>query len=640
MDKDVPGYLIDPTTVGACAGGSLTYGRVRKDGGYYVIEDAEPVVFEMAKRMFPGCGFANGGRRLKESIRFRDTRRAVGDLNWLMLRFPMRIEDPGSYEFDRQRAIHHAQRREKNQSLSPTRPPSAFKGTLLDYQAEGVSFLLANERTLLADDMGLGKTVEALAAIATADAFPVILVVMPNGRIQWKRMAETFLELPKEGTLFSDSKDLCHIIDGLKPYRLPARPVYIIHYGLLRGWKDSLLEVGAKAIVFDEIQELRHTGTQKYSVASELAGDCHYAWGLSGTPIYNYGSEIWSVLNIVDYHCLGDWESFTREWCTGYQEKVVAKPDVLSRHLRREGLMIRRRKADVQAQLPPKRRVVHMIDHDEDVYGGLVREATRLASSYAQISAWRERGEAALRIESESRRATGVSKAPYVAEFVRALLQAGERPLVYAWHHDVHNGLMEKLAEFRIVQITGQQTAAQKDAAIQQFDAEQADAVLLSLRATAGIDGLQRRATCVVFAELDWSPAIHSQCEDRLQRIGMGELDSVLCYYLVSQTGYDGVVMDVLGLKIGQFVGLMDDPGLTAADKDVAESAGQRHLERIIERLNSKAGKSNQQTNARRKGSDDEQTTAAAGGGSAAVATGGQCDAHDGRAHVEVGREW
>lgn len=55
------------------------------------------------------------------------------------------------------------------------------------------------------------------------------------------------------------------------------------------------------------------------------------------------------MVNILDFHFLGDWESFTREWCYGYRSDIVAKPELLGEHLRREGLMLRRvkkRRAD------------------------------------------------------------------------------------------------------------------------------------------------------------------------------------------------------------------------------------------------------------------------------------------------------
>ncbi|WP_374713129.1 SNF2-related protein [Symbiobacterium terraclitae] len=581
----VPLYLAEPDTTG------YTYGTLRYDrlNGYYIVE-AEPAVLEMARRVFPGCDTREPGR-----VRFKATTRIIGDLNWLMLRFPLKILDQDAFDQHRQKAIAHALRRDTNlKAAGPVTPPPTFTGKLLPFQEEGVGFLVRNERCLLADDMGLGKTVQALAALAAADAFPALVVAPTNVQLQWQRQAATFLDLPTLPTVGQQrfvfepadrARQMARIIKGLKPYPLPRAPLYIIHYGLLRGWRDILPSFGFKAVVFDEIQELRHTGTEKYSVASLLSSSADLVWGLSGTPIYNYGDEIWAVMNAIEYHCLGDRDAFTREWCTGYGEKVVRDPAVLGDYLRREGLMLRRRKADVQDQLPPKRRVVHVVNHDEDRYQAMIREAAELAARYDRIRDWHERGKAALEIEGASRRAAGVAKAPYVAAFVRSLLEAGERVLLYAYHHEVHDMLSEALRDFRPVRITGRETPREKEEALRAFASGETNLVQLSLRSTAGIDGLQGRGTVVVFAELDWSPAIHSQCEDRLHRMGVGELDSVLCYYLVSDTGMDEVMQEALGLKIGQFVGIMGDQAPSADEEILARQAAERHLGQVIEVL-------------------------------------------------------
>lgn len=569
-----PLYLTEPNLEGH------SYGRVSfdEDSGKYTI-DAEPAVLEMAKRLFPGSGT---GRRDDRGVSFKATKRAVGDLNWLLLRFPMVIEDLERFNDDRHRAIDHAQRRQQNEVLQPSTPPAVFKGDLYPYQAEGVSFLVANERTLLADDMGLGKTVTALAALATANAFPAVVVVPPTVQRQWALMAEAFLAMRPEDELFGT---IAHTIKGQKVHELPSRPLYIVHYGLLYYWRDALLEMGLKCIIFDEIQELRRTGTLKYSAASLVAGDCDLAWGLSGTPIYNYGSEIWAVLNILEYHCLGDSDSFTREWCHGYGSETVEKPDVLGDYLRREGLMLRRRKVDVQGQLPAKRRIVVDVEHDHGIYRRMIQPAVKLARGYDGIKDWNQKGQAKREIEATTRQASGVAKAPHVAEFVHSLISSGERVLVFSYHHQVHELIADHVKRHAsVVRITGKETAKQKAEAVQTFADGKADAVLLSLRTAAGLDGLQGAGTCVVFAELDWSPAIHSQCEDRLHRIGF-EGESLLSYYLVSNTGYDGVMQEALGLKVGQFIGLMGDDVECEDDKALAGEAAQKHMNQVIERL-------------------------------------------------------
>lgn len=595
MSLAVPLHLSEPQTTG------YIYGELRFTENYnpfegitelkglgpnYIVE-AEPAVLETAKRVFRGCQSITKGQ-----VRFPATRRSVEDLCWLMQRFPLRVTCPERFAEDRQKAIAHAQRRDSNLVLMPAVPPPTFRKPLYPFQEIGVAFLCANERTLLADDMGLGKTIEGLAAVARVDGFPAVFVVPTNVQEQWRDQAGHFLDLPTAGQLAFEEDDeergnrLCHIIQGRKPYPLSQKPIYIIHYGLLADWYHTLMDLSPKAVVFDEIQELRHPDTQKYTGASDLAGVAQYVFGLSGTPIYNYGDEIWAITNILEYHCLGDRDSFTKEWCYGYGQHEVMNPDALGDYLRREGLLLRRRKSEVWTELPPKRRRAFMLNHDRDKYAAMVAEAAALAAEYDSITDFHERGRAVREIESADRQATGIAKAPYVAAFVKGLLDVGERVLIYAHHHSVYDILKEELASYNPVEISGRVTPKAKKAAKAAFMDGKTDVILISLRGAAGLDGLQERGTTVVFAELDWSPALHSQCEDRLHRIGLNrEVQGLMCYYLVTDTGSDEAMQAVLGVKTGQFVGIVGDEPETEEDRDLADQAAERHMGLVIEKL-------------------------------------------------------
>lgn len=83
----------------------------------------------------------------------------------------------------------------------------------------------------------------------------------------------------------------------------------------------------------------------------------------------------------------------------------------------------------------------------------------------------------------------------------------------------------------------------------------------------------------MVFGELDWSPAVHSQAEDRAHR--MGQADSLLCYYLVSPQGSDADMQEALGLKVSQFVGLMGDAPLPPEQQQDLAAQARRHVERL-----------------------------------------------------------
>ena len=561
----LPGYLRDTPQMGHIYG-TLSYNRRSK---CWTIK-GEPCVTEMAKRLFPGSEKKRG------EARFTANRRIIGEVNWLMMRYPLEIapRDRALWEKSLETAREHALRREAAHRL-PLRsspPAGTFEGTLREFQKEGLSFLLTNERTLLADEMGLGKTVQALACLAATGDLPALLVVPPHLMRNWESETGRFLRINGK------QPRIC-VIRGLKPYDLPEADVYIIHYLLLRGWKKVLPECGFRAVIFDEIQELRHAGTEKYSAASLLAERCERVIGLSGTPIYNRGAEIWNVINILDFHCLGDWESFTREWCDGYGNHIVRDPALLGAHLKREGLILRRTKQEVLSELPPKRKLVQEIDSDDRVYRELMRPVIEMLGSLRELMPdAKERALLEERISAGERQATGVAKAPFVAAFVRALLDGDEKVLLFAHHHAVMDIYRKELAGYNPAFITGRENTAQKDTAVARFMAGETNLCVISLRSAAGLN--LQRASCVVFGELDWSPAVHSQAEDRAHR--MGQEDSILCYYLVAPQGSDRDMQDALGLKVSQFVQLMGDKAPDMEHVQRAQNAAKKHIEKMM----------------------------------------------------------
>ncbi len=566
--SEYPDYLRDAHP-GRHTYGTLSYNRRSK---CWTIR-GEPCVTELAKRLFPGCDGRGRG-----VARFTAHRRIIGDLNWLMLRYPLEIResDRKRWEESLDEAREYAFRREQALSAPETAQPpeGSFSGTLLPFQQEGLGFMLASRRCLLADEMGLGKTVQALSFLATTAAYPAILVVPPHLIRNWQREIERFLN--------PDGRLRVHVIKGLTSQPLPEADIYLIHYLLLRGWKDVLPEAGFKTAIFDEIQELRRNGTGKYSAASLLSESCENVIGLSGTPIYNQGGEIWNVVNILDFHFLGDWESFSREWCYGYNRAMVAKPELLGEHLRREGLMLRRLKSDVLGELAPKRRLVQEIDWDDQVYRELMKP---VADQLKILRATDDPSKCAIiedAICQQQRQATGVAKAPFVAAFVRALLDGGEKVLLMAHHHAVMDIYRKELKTYHPGFITGRETDAQKDAASAAFMSGKTDLLCISLRSASGLN--LQRATCVVFGELDWSPAVHSQAEDRAHRIG--QKDSLLCYYLVSPRGSDRDMQDALGLKVSQFVSLMGDAQPDGDEAFLRQSEARDRIRRLVERLN------------------------------------------------------
>lgn len=541
------------------------YGTIQKKENHWIIK-AEPQVMELIRRIFRSTVDDQSGKAVIPC-----SKRINGDINWFMMRYPLKILTPKNWEKELDTTRGYVRKRmviSTRRVISKT--PVDFKGKLYDFQKEGLTFLYNNRRCLLADEMGLGKTVQALAFLSRNGRFPALIIVPPHLLIQWKSETQRFL-----------GKDMkVHIMKGLTPYTLPEADVYLIHYLLLREWYKDLMMFEFDTIIFDEVQELRHRGTKKYRSSDALAQTAKNVIGLSGTPIYNYGIEMFNVMNVIERGCLGTSRYFVKEWCQPHSESLIRQPNVFGRWLREEGLLIRRRKKKVLPQLPPKMRSVQEVSMDNKLYIQLITRSVQLAREIP-LAEDREKSIFLMNAVQNSRRATGIAKSQHVAKFTEFLLESKEPCLLFAYHHTVIDLYKKYLAKFNPLCITGRENKKEKAENIRKFMNGDTNILIINLRTTAGLN--LQRARCVIFGELDWSPAVHAQAEDRVHRIG--QRDSVLAYYLIARTASDMEILACLGLKKEQFSGIMLDRMETEDEKEFSQAVAQKFMWNIVQRL-------------------------------------------------------
>lgn len=587
QDVELPLLMQRPRADGASARLSWSRGRENKEGERiprWAIRGGAGVV-ALGKRLFSG---AVASARF-DSISWPDVPSTFEDLLMLMHRYPVEIEENAEKRWSERYDDLIERWRIRNQIVDlGSMGGGRFKGELRAFQEDGVRFLLSGARVLLADDMGLGKTLQALAYLDKLDRWPVVIVCQSHVQTHWEHKIKEFLEcsVAQSGLLAGGkSDDLTWIsLRGMKPGRdIPKAHIYLVHYLIMHTWEAFFVARGVKAVVFDEVQELRHPGTRKYESNRAIARIASNVVGLSGTPIYNKGIEIYNVMNTINRGCLGTKTDFQDSWCAKGDSSLVAEPDALGQYLTDRGLMLRRRKADVLGDLPEKQRVMEPIDPDNETFAELLKEAVAIANESAWVRNPFEKAQMEGMAIAKLRLATGVSKAPGVIAFLRGLMEAEEPTLVFAHHHAVHDAICDALEPFNPVRISGQETVKQKDDARARFVSGETNLCIIALRAATGIDGLQARARVVVFAELDWSPAVHAQAEDRAHR--MGQAGSVLVYYLTTDIGSDPFVLLALNLKEQQFLWLMQDSGETEEHRQAAAAAADQHKREMLAML-------------------------------------------------------
>lgn len=519
------------------------YGTLHHDGSRWVMSGLDPHVAIKLKAMFPAVPKWSAG-----PFTFPDSVSIATDLEWFLHRYPMEMREDdrrrlamGSEAFTRQRSEVEAI------FVPDWQPPSnvGFRPgrEMYRYQAEAVEVIRKLDRLLLLDDVGLGKTVTALGALTDGLNLPAAIVVQPHLRTQWqKEYVEKFTTLRS------------HIIKSTAPYELPVADLYIFAYSNIAGWVDVAAQGKFKAVVYDEVQELR-TGptTAKGHAAEVFTANAKVRIGLTATPVYNYGTEMFHVVEAIEPGALGTFEDFDREWCShGTGKAIVKDPDALGTYLREIQLVLRRERAGGNVNTLPIE-----VDYDLEVEADSLSLMRMLAGTVISGS-FSERGQAARELDIMARMVTGLSKAKAVAAYVRLLLEAGHPVLLAGWHREVYDIWGQELGSFNPVLYTGTETPAQKDRAKAAFINGDTNLMMISLRSGAGLDGLQRRCSHVVFGELDWSPKVHEQVIGRLDR--PGQEDQVTAIFLHANGGSDPLIVSMLGLKASQAQGIVD-PG-------------------------------------------------------------------------------
>ncbi|MCC5582251.1 DEAD/DEAH box helicase, partial [Microtetraspora sp. AC03309] len=300
-----------------------------------------------------------------------------------------------------------------------------------------------------------------------------------------------------------------------------------------------------------------------YKAAATIAGAATYRVGLSATPIYNYGAEIYNIVDVLRPGALGSRQEFAREWChtSGLDTKTrVYDPLALRSHLTSQGLLLRRTLEEVGIEIPPIIPIEQSVPSDPKVLSKIEGNAVALARLILDQSANpRQRWSAAGQFDWMMRQHTGIAKAPFVADFVDLILQSEQRVMLLGWHHAVHDIWAERLRVHRPAMYTGRETNRQKERSLADFIDGRSRVLIMSLRSGAGIDGLQEVVNTLVFGELDWSPAVHKQAMGRPGR--PGQTKPVRAYFCTTDYGSDPILLETLDVKSMQADGLITGTG-------------------------------------------------------------------------------
>ena len=430
-----------------------------------------------------------------------------------------------------------------SQRLQPVLPGN-LQAALRPYQEEGYAWAVrladAGFGAVLADDMGLGKTLQALAVLLARAAGGPALVVAPTSLGgNWLAEARRFAPSLKVQVFGEGERSALIEAAG-------AGEVIVVSYQLLL---IHAAEFGARqwhTLVLDEAQAIKNATAKRSQAAFELQADFRLA--LSGTPIENRLSELWSIMRVCNPGLLGSLKQFNERFAGPIERDRNRQAQ---RTLRRliAPFILRRTKAQVLDDLPPRTELTLAIapDATERAHYEVLRRQALAAAEQAVASD--KPGQAQLNILAQLTRLRRAACDPRLVspglglvgakvqafgELAAELVANGHKALVFSQFVDFLALLREPLdaAGIAYQYLDGSTPAAERSARVAAFQRGEGDLFLISLK--AGGFGLNLTlADYVVIADPWWNPAAEDQASGRAHRIG--QLRPVTVYRLVNQ---------------------------------------------------------------------------------------------------------
>lgn len=422
-----------------------------------------------------------------------------------------------------------------------------------EYQIEGIQFGLEKHRLLIGDEPGLGKTLQSIGIVDTANAYPCLVIAPSSLVINWQREFEKFTG--KKALILDNScRTSWPYLLGMGMFHLA-----VVSYGSLRkffvwdikgGKTFSLKDVVFnrdinifKSVIMDESHRLKDPSAQQTMFTRGIVEGKEWRILLSGTPVINHAQDLVAQLAIMG-RLISDF---------GGRGKFLADyvdNDNLSELSAKlyDTCMIRREKAKVLPQLPDKQRTdLYVQISNRDEYNLAAADLAAYLREYTECTDREIRRK--MRMEAlvkfmTLRSLAAKGKVKQATDFIRNFLANGKPLIVFCSLKEIVKALQKQFPD--AVRVTGDDSLAEKQAAVDAFQKGEAQLIICSIRA-AGVGLTLTASSNVAFVEFPWTYADCCQCEDRAHRIG--QKNNVNCYYLIGRNTIDPVLYNIIYKK-------------------------------------------------------------------------------------------
>ena len=435
--------------------------------------------------------------------------------------------------------------------------PESLNGILRKYQRTGYRWLRTLDAYgmggILADDMGLGKTLQVLAYLLSAkeggETRPSLIVCPASLVLNWAAECEKFTPQLR-----------CLVMDGTAAHRAALAERFdeydliVTGYDLLRRDEELYAAHTFNACILDEAQAIKNHSTQKYEAVCRVQSRVRFA--LTGTPIENRLSELWSIFSFLMPGYLYSYAEFKKR----FEKPIVADGDEqLLRRLNQltSPFVLRRMKNEVLTELPPKVENVTKVALEEEqkkLYLASVLDAkTRMKTEntievFAVLTRLRQICcDPRLMAENWG---GGSAKLEACAELIQSAVDGGHQILLFSQFTSMLSLLEKRLDQMGITHFTLQGSTPKPERArlVREFNDRKASVFLISLK--AGGTGLNlTSADIVIHYDPWWNMAAQNQATDRAYRIG--QTNTVQVYKLIAKDTIEEKILEMQQAKHG-----------------------------------------------------------------------------------------
>lgn len=429
----------------------------------------------------------------------------------------------------------------QHQHFTALEEPTGFIGELRPYQERGIGWL-AYLRTLgigacLADDMGLGKTVQSIALLLYVREFqgeqaPALLICPTSVVANWRREVERFAPhlrvlVHHGGTRLAGDPFL---------QQAPTYDLIITSYGTARRDVEFLTRFTWSDLILDEAQNIKNPTAKQTQAVLQLPANNRIA--LTGTPVENRLSELWSIMEFLNPGYLEHYELFRRRYILPI-ERYNDEDQAAELRKLVQPFLLRRLKSDpaIIADLPEKNEMVvycSLTQEQADLYEKVVSETL---TALDQSEGIQRRGiilglltklkqicnHPAHYLKQPGPLTGRSSKLNRLTEMLEEVLAVGDSALVFTQFVEMGELLQQHITDTFKVEtlfLHGRTPAVQRERMVIAFQESETPTIfILSLR--AGGAGLNlTRANHVFHFDRWWNPAVENQATDRAFRIG------------------------------------------------------------------------------------------------------------------------